>query len=90
MQGRHNHCKGRFDTQDVDGWEKKFGVIDSSPSSGTQLEASSILVGEHQISVDAYERSGLYSQVRREGVSVQTLSDSANSREQVIHSLFVY
>ncbi|CAL5203309.1 unnamed protein product [Lathyrus oleraceus] len=82
MQGRHNHCKGRFDTQDVDGWEKKFGVIDSSPSSGTQLEASSILVGEHQISVDAYERSGSYSQVRREGVSVQTLSDSANSREQ--------
>ncbi|KAL5076411.1 hypothetical protein RYX36_015395 [Vicia faba] len=82
MQGRHNHRKSRLDTQDVDGWQKKFGVIDSSSSSGTQLEASSILVGEHQISVDAYERSGSYSQVRREGISVQTLSDSANSHEQ--------
>ncbi|XP_058787376.1 protein MODIFIER OF SNC1 1-like isoform X2 [Vicia villosa] len=81
MHGRRNHRKGRLDTQDVDGWQKKSGVIDSSSSSGTQWEASSILVGEHQISVDAYERSGSYSQVRREGVSVQ-ISDSANSHEQ--------
>ncbi|GAU33690.1 hypothetical protein TSUD_148400 [Trifolium subterraneum] len=80
--GRGNHRMGRLYTQDSDGWRKKSGVIDSSTSSGTQLEASNILVGEHQISIDAYERSGSYSQVRRQGESMQSLSHSANSREQ--------
>ncbi|CAI8597633.1 unnamed protein product [Vicia faba] len=82
MQGRGNHRKGRLDTQDADGWRKKSGVIDSSTSSGAQLDASNILVGEHQISVDAYERSGSYSQVRHEGESMQTLADSADSHVQ--------
>ncbi|XP_027190608.1 protein MODIFIER OF SNC1 1-like [Cicer arietinum] len=76
MQGRGNHRKGRLDTQDADGWRKKSGVIYSSTTSGTQLDASNILVGEHQISVDAYERSGSNSLVRREGESTQTSADS--------------
>lgn len=89
MQGRGSHRKGRFDTQDADGWRKKSGVIDSSTSSGAQLDASNILVGEHQISVDAYERSGSYSQVRREEESMQILADSADSHVQVMHTLFL-
>ncbi|CAJ2644547.1 unnamed protein product [Trifolium pratense] len=77
MQGRGNHRKGRLDTQDADDWRKKSGVIDSSTSSGAaQLDSSNILVGEHQISVDAYERSGSYSQVGRKGESMQTSADS--------------
>ncbi|XP_004501896.1 protein MODIFIER OF SNC1 1-like isoform X2 [Cicer arietinum] len=82
MQGRGNYRKGRLNTRDTDDWRKKPGVIDSSTSSGVQLEASSILVGEHHISVDAYERSRSYSQVRSGGESMQTLSDSADSHEQ--------
>lgn len=87
MQGRGNHRKGRLDTQDADGWRKKSGVIYSSTTSGTQLDASNILVGEHQISVDAYERSGSNSLVRREGESTQT---SADSHAQVMHTPFQY
>lgn len=90
MQGRGNYRKGRLNTRDTDDWRKKPGVIDSSTSSGVQLEASSILVGEHHISVDAYERSRSYSQVRSGGESMQTLSDSADSHEQVIHTPFSY
>jgi hypothetical protein len=90
VQGRGNHRKGRLYTQDADGWQKKFGVIDSSTSSGTQLEASNIFVGEHQISIDAYERSGPYSQVRRKGESMQNLSHSADSREQVMYTPFLH
>ncbi|MCI38979.1 putative modifier OF SNC1 1, partial [Trifolium medium] len=84
VQGRGNHRKGRLYTQDADGWRKKSGVIDSSTSSGTQLEASNILVGEHQIFIDADERSGSYNQVRRKGESMQSLSHSTDSREQVM------
>ena len=84
MQGRGNHRKGRLDTQDADGWRKKSGVIDSSTSSGAQLDATNILVGEHQISVDAYERSGSYSQVGREG------ANSADNHAQVMHTPFLY
>jgi hypothetical protein len=87
IQGRGNHRKGRLDTQDIDDWRKKSGVIDSSTSSGARLDASNILVGEHQISVDAYERSGSYSQVRPEGESMQT---SADSHAQVMHTPFLY
>lgn len=82
MQGRGNHRKGRLDTQDADGWRKKSGVIDSSTSSGAQLDATNILVGEHQISVEAYERSGSYSQVGREGESMQNLANSADNHAQ--------
>jgi len=90
MQGRGNHRKGRLDTQDADGWRKKSGVIDSSTSSGAQLDATNILVGEHQISVDAYERSGSYSQVGREGESMQNLANSADNHAQVMHTPFLY
>ncbi|XP_039687420.1 protein MODIFIER OF SNC1 1 isoform X2 [Medicago truncatula] len=82
MQARSNHQKRRLDTQDADGGRKRSGVLDSSTLSGTQLETSNFLVGEHQISVDAYERSGYYSHMRREREARQTLSDSADSREQ--------
>ena len=90
IQGRGNHRKGRLDTQDIDDWRKKSGVIDSSTSSGARLDASNILVGEHQISIDAYERSGPYSQVRRKGESMQNLSHSADSREQVMYTPFLH
>jgi hypothetical protein len=90
MQTRSNHQKQRLDTQDADGGRKKSGVRDSSTLSGTQLETSNFLVGEHQISVGAYERSGFYSHMRRERESIQTLSDSADSREQVMHTPFLY
>lgn len=90
MQGRGNHRKGRLNNQDADSWRKKSGVIDSSTSSGAQMEASNIIVGDHQISVDAYERARSYSQVRRDGESTQALSDSADSHAQVMHTPFLY
>ncbi|KAK7389093.1 hypothetical protein VNO78_23925 [Psophocarpus tetragonolobus] len=83
MQGRGDHRnKGRSTNQDVDGWRKKSVVEDSSASSGAQLEASNVLVGDHQISVQAYDRSGSYNQARHIGESVQTRSDPADSHAQ--------
>lgn len=52
MHGRGDHRnKGRSNNQDADGWRKKSVVEDSSASSGAQLEASNVLVGDHQIPV---------------------------------------
>ncbi|RDX81822.1 Protein MODIFIER OF SNC1 1, partial [Mucuna pruriens] len=83
MQGRGDHRnKGRSNNQDADGWRKKFVVEDSSASSGAQLEASNVLVGDHQISVQTYDRSGSYNQARHIGESVQTRSDPADSHAQ--------
>ncbi|XP_061362963.1 protein MODIFIER OF SNC1 1-like [Gastrolobium bilobum] len=83
MQGRGNHGnKGRLNNQDADSLRKKSENIYSSTSSGAQLEASNILVGDHQISVDAYERSGSNRQARRNGKSIQTLSDPVDGHAQ--------
>ncbi|ESW27443.1 hypothetical protein PHAVU_003G202300 [Phaseolus vulgaris] len=83
MQGRGDHRnKGRSNNQDADGWRKKSVVEDSSASLGVQLEASNVLVGDHQISVQTYDRSGSYNQARHIGESVQTLSDSGDSHAQ--------
>ncbi|XP_027919031.1 protein MODIFIER OF SNC1 1 isoform X1 [Vigna unguiculata] len=83
MQGRGDHRnKGRSNNQDADGWRKKSVVEDSSALSGVQLEASNVLVGDHQISVQTYDRSGSYNQARHFGESVQTWSDSGDSHAQ--------
>lgn len=85
MQGRGDHRnKGRSNNLDADGWRKKSVVEDSLASSGVQLEASHVLVGDHQISVQTYDRSGSYNQARHFGESVQTWSDSGDSHAQVI------
>ncbi|XP_027329249.1 protein MODIFIER OF SNC1 1 isoform X2 [Abrus precatorius] len=76
MQGRGDHRnKGRSNDQDADGWRKRSMVEDSSASSGAQLEASNLLVGDHRISVETYDRSGSYIQARHIGEHVQTRSD---------------
>ncbi|KAL2321804.1 hypothetical protein Fmac_026183 [Flemingia macrophylla] len=95
MQGRGDHRnkgrsnnqdadrnKGRSNNQDADGWQKKSVVEDSSASSGAQLEASNVLVGDHQIPVQTYDRVGNYNQTRHVGESVQTRSDPADSHAQ--------
>lgn len=91
MQGRGDHSnKGRSNNQDGDGWRKKSVVEDSSASSGVQLEASSVLVGDHQISVQNYDRSRSYNQARHIGESVQTWSDSGDSHAQVMWVPFLF
>ncbi|XP_020212091.1 protein MODIFIER OF SNC1 1 isoform X2 [Cajanus cajan] len=81
--GRGDHRnKGRSNNQDADGWRKKSVIEDSSASSGAQLETSNVLVGDHQISVQTYDRSGNYNQARHIGESVQTRSDPADSHAQ--------
>ncbi|KAK7265665.1 hypothetical protein RJT34_33288 [Clitoria ternatea] len=83
MQGRGDHRnKGRSNNQDADGWRKKSMVEDSSASSGALLEVSDVLVGDHRISVEAYDRSGSNNQARYIGESVQIRSDSADSHAQ--------
>ncbi|BAT76065.1 Protein MODIFIER OF SNC1 1 MODIFIER OF snc1, 1 [Vigna angularis] len=83
MQGRGDHRnKGRSNNLDADGWRKKSVVEDSLASSGVQLEASNVLVGDHQISVQTNDRSGSYNQARHFGESVQTWSDSGDSHAQ--------
>ncbi|KAL5186316.1 Protein MODIFIER OF SNC1 1 [Glycine soja] len=83
MHGRGIHRnKGRSNNQDADGWRKKSVVEDSSASSGAQLEASNVLVGDHQIPVQTYDRSGSFNKARHIGESVQTRSDPADSHAQ--------
>ncbi|KAK7330510.1 hypothetical protein VNO77_24705 [Canavalia gladiata] len=83
MQGRGDHRnKGRSNNQDADGWRKKSVVEDSSAPPGVQLEASNVLVGDHRISVETYDRSGSYNQARHIGESVQARSDPPDNHEQ--------
>ncbi|KAG4378708.1 hypothetical protein GLYMA_17G087600v4 [Glycine max] len=85
MHGRGDHRnKGRSNNQDADGWRKKSVVEDSSASSGAQLEASNVLVGDHQIPVQTYDRSGSFNKARHIGESVQTRSDPADNHAQVV------
>lgn len=91
MQGRGDHRnKGKLTNQDADGWRKKSMVADSSASSGTQLEASNVLVGDHRISIETYDRSGSYNQTRCDGESVQARSDSVDDHAQVMHIPFLH
>lgn len=90
MHGRGIHRnKGRSNNQDADGWRKKSVVEDSSASSGAQLEASNVLVGDHQIPVQTYDRSGSFNKARHIGESVQTRSDPADSHAQVMCTPFL-
>ncbi|KAK7291620.1 hypothetical protein RIF29_06916 [Crotalaria pallida] len=83
MQGRGDHRnKGKLTNQDADGWRKKSVVADSSVSSGALLEAPNVLVGDHRISIETYDRSGSYNQARRDGESVQARSDSVDDPAQ--------
>ncbi|KAL1333936.1 hypothetical protein AAHE18_11G140500 [Arachis hypogaea] len=83
MQSRGDHRnKGKTSNEDVDGWRKKPEVADISALSGAQLEATNLLIGDHQISVESYDRSGSYNPVRRDGESVQTRSEPIDSHDQ--------
>ena len=87
MQGRGDHRnKGKLNNQDFDGWQKKPVVADTSASSGAQLEASNVLIGDHRISVETYDRSGSYNPTRHDGESVQTRSDPVDGHDQVMHT----
>ncbi|CAL0306808.1 unnamed protein product [Lupinus luteus] len=83
MQGRSDHHnKGKSTNQDADGWRKKSVVADSLPSSGPLLEPSDVLVGDHRISLEIYDKSGSYNKARRDGESAQARSDSVDNHAQ--------
>ncbi|OIW18337.1 hypothetical protein TanjilG_31477 [Lupinus angustifolius] len=83
MQGRSvHHNKGKSTNQDADGWRKKSVVADSLPSSDPLLEPSDVLVGDHRISLETYDRSGSYNKARRDGDSTQARSDSVDNHAQ--------
>lgn len=85
MQGRADHRdKGRFNTQDSDGWQKQSMDADSSTSSVPQLEVSNVHVGDHRLSIETSDRSAPYQQARRDGESVQSMSDPIANQAQVI------
>lgn len=73
MHGRTDHRdRGRFNSQEVDGWQKK-------PTAG--LENSKLNVQDH--SSGTAEKSG-YPQARDEGEPVQTIHDPSDSQVQVM------
>ncbi|OIW00320.1 hypothetical protein TanjilG_27571 [Lupinus angustifolius] len=83
MQGKSDHRnKGILTTQDADGWRKKSVVSDCLVSPGPLLEASDVLVGDHIISIETYNRSGSYNKGRHDGESVQARLDSVDDHAQ--------
>ena len=85
MHGRTDHRgRGRFNSQDVDGWQKKPPFTDSSNVKSTiHSENPDTNVQDH-MSLEASEKSGSYPQARDEGESMPPVYDPGDSQEQVI------
>ncbi|OIW17736.1 hypothetical protein TanjilG_29086 [Lupinus angustifolius] len=82
MQDRSDHRnKGKLTNQDADGWRKKSVIADSLATSGPLLETPDLLVGDHRISIETYDRSASYNKARREE-PVQARSDSVDDHAQ--------
>ncbi|KAE9601426.1 hypothetical protein Lal_00023778 [Lupinus albus] len=82
MQGRSDHRnKGKLTNRDADGWRKKSVIADSLYTSGSLLEASDLLVGDHRISIETYDKFESYNKARHEE-PVQARSDSVDDHTQ--------
>ncbi|GLT79481.1 hypothetical protein SLA2020_509670 [Shorea laevis] len=76
----NHHDRGRYNSQEIDRWQKKPSVIDSSCAKpAMDLENSNFDVQDH--ASGAAERSG-YPQSGDEGEPVQTIYDTSDSQAQ--------
>ncbi|XP_022726669.1 protein MODIFIER OF SNC1 1-like isoform X4 [Durio zibethinus] len=83
IHGRTGHQgRGRFNSQDVDGWRKKPPFTDSSNvKSTTHFENPDANMHDY-ISLEASEKSGSYSRARDDGESMPTVYDPSDSEAQ--------
>lgn len=86
MQAKSNHHgRGRFNTQEVDGWQKKSSTAETSAViSATHVETSNTVHDQH-ISAEVTEKSGSYPLGRHEGESASLVLDSNDNQAQVIY-----
>ncbi|XWS60767.1 hypothetical protein CRYUN_Cryun07bG0065300 [Craigia yunnanensis] len=84
MHGRTDHRgRGRFNFQDVDGWQKKPPFTDSSNvKSTTHSENPSDTNVQGHMSLEASEKSGSYPQAIDEGESMTPVYDPDDSQAQ--------
>ncbi|XVF54075.1 hypothetical protein PTKIN_Ptkin05aG0151800 [Pterospermum kingtungense] len=84
MHGRTDHRgRGRFNSQDGDGWRKKPPFTDSSfVKSTTHSENPSDANMQDYMSLEASEKSGSYLQARDEGESMPPAYDPSDSQVQ--------
>ncbi|XWS50917.1 hypothetical protein CRYUN_Cryun12cG0131800 [Craigia yunnanensis] len=84
MHGRADHRgRGRFNSQDVDGWQKKPPFTDSlNVKSTTHSENPSDANAQDYMLLEASEKSGSSPQARDEGESMPLLRDPSNSQAQ--------
>ncbi|XWS37510.1 hypothetical protein CRYUN_Cryun19dG0049000 [Craigia yunnanensis] len=84
MHGRTDHRgRGRYNSQDVDGWRKKPPFTDSSNvKSTTHSENPSDANVQDYMSLEASEKSGSYPQLRDEGESMPPVHDPGDSQAQ--------
>lgn len=85
MHGRTDHRgKGKFNSQEVEGWRKKAPISDSpGVTSSTQCE-NSIVHMQNKAPKEFAEKSGSYLQGKDEGESMPPMFDPNDSQAQVI------
>ena len=86
MHGRTDHRgRGRFNSQDIDGWQKKPPFTDwSNEKSTTHSENPFDANVQDYMSLEASEKYGSYPQARDEGESMPLVHDPSDSQAQVI------
>lgn len=84
-QSRADHYgKGRFTTQEVEGWQKKPSTTESpTVVSAVHLETSNIHMHDHHRSTEATENSGSLPHGKLEEQSVLPMSDLSDNPAQV-------
>ncbi|KAJ0047739.1 hypothetical protein Pint_15492 [Pistacia integerrima] len=83
MHGRTDHRgKGRFNSQEVDGWRKKSPIADSPSVTCATHSESSIVHMQDQALKEAAEQSASYLQGKDEGESMLPMSDPNDSEAQ--------
>lgn len=84
--GRTDHRgRGRFNSEDVDGWRKKPPFTDSSNvKSAAHFENPSESNVQDYVSLEASDKSGSYPQARDEGELMPPVYDPSDSEAQVI------
>lgn len=89
MHGRpDHHGKGRFSTQEAEGWRRRSHVADlPSVLSSSHFESSNVHRQDHN-PTEATEKSGSYHQGKDDGESVLPHPDPSDSQVQVIYIYF--
>ncbi|PPS16860.1 hypothetical protein GOBAR_AA03720 [Gossypium barbadense] len=82
--GRTDHRgRGRFNSEDVDGWRKKLPFMDSSNvKSAAHFENPSESNVQDYVSLEASDKSGSYPQARDEGELMPPVYDPSDSEAQ--------